>query len=113
MRGASDLDSPAGPPGHPRRRRLSGGGAARRGLLAPDGAREGRALAWHPGARGRGVGSALLDAVLQKHPEPLRLSAWDWRSDAMRLYLSRGFIRVPSWDERPRLICMERAVATA
>ncbi len=66
-----------------------------------------------PGARGRGVGSALLDAVLQEHPEPLRLSVWDWRSDAMRLYVSRGFIRVPSWDERPRLVCMERAITSA
>jgi GNAT superfamily N-acetyltransferase len=65
-----------------------------------------------PGARGRGVGSALLDAVLQEHREPVRLSVWDWRNAAIRLYLSRGFIRVPSWDARPRLICMERAEAS-
>ena len=66
-----------------------------------------------PGARGRGVGSALLDAVLQEQQEPVRLSVWDWRNAAMRLYLSRGFIRVPSWDARPRLVCMERAAASA
>jgi GNAT superfamily N-acetyltransferase len=66
-----------------------------------------------PGARGRGVGSALIDAVLQEHPEPVRLSVWDWRNEAMRLYMSRGFIRIPSWDERPRLVCMERAAAAA
>ena len=66
-----------------------------------------------PAVRGRGVGSALIDAVLEDHPEPVRLSVWDWRDDAMRLYLSRGFVRVPSWDERPRLTCMERPALSA
>jgi GNAT superfamily N-acetyltransferase len=77
------------------------------------GATEIKRLWADPGARGRGVGSALIDAVLQDHPEPVRLSVWDWRNEAMRLYMSRGFIRVPSWDERPRLVCMERAEAAA
>lgn len=78
-----------------------------------EGATEIKRLWTDPGARGRGVGSALIDAVLQEHPETVRLSVWDWRNDATRLYLSRGFTRVPSWDERPRLVCMERAAASA
>jgi len=77
------------------------------------GAMEIKRLWADPGARGRGVGSALLDAVLQEHQGLVRLSVWDWRDAAMRLYLARGFIRVPSWDERPRLVCMERAAASA
>lgn len=82
-------------------------------LKKAKGATEIKRLWADPGARGRGVGSALIDAVLQEHLEPVRLSVWDWRNDAMRLYLSRGFTLVPSWDERPRLVCMERAAASS
>ena len=60
-------------------------------------------------ARGRGVGSALTDTAIAATAGPLRLSVWDWRSAALRLYGSRGFERVASWDERPRMVCMERA----
>lgn len=60
-----------------------------------------------PSARGLGMGSALIDAILSRHTRPLRLTVWDWRDDAMRLYRSRGFIPVESWDDRPRLVCME------
>ena len=62
-----------------------------------------------PASRGLGVGSALLDAVLERHAGMVRLSVWDWRLDALRLYGSRGFREVASWDPRPRLVCMERA----
>lgn len=62
-----------------------------------------------PHLRGRGIGSALLDAVLQESPELVRLSVWAWRAQAARLYESRGFVTVPSWDPRPELVCMERA----
>lgn len=62
-----------------------------------------------PRARGRRVGSALIDAVLRDHgPGPLRLTVWDWRDDAVQLYLARGFVRAESWEDRPRLVCMER-----
>ncbi|HYH76641.1 MAG TPA: GNAT family N-acetyltransferase [Arthrobacter sp.] len=61
-----------------------------------------------PQVRGRGIGAALLDAVLQEGPGAVRLSVWDWRTAATRLYESRGFVTVPSWDGRPRLVCMER-----
>jgi GNAT superfamily N-acetyltransferase len=82
-------------------------------LKRAEGTMEIKRLWADPGARGRGVGSALLDAVLQEHQGLVRLSVWDWRDAAMRLYLARGFIRVPSWDERPRLVCMERAAVSA
>ena len=62
-----------------------------------------------PHVRGRGIGAALLDAVLQASPGVVRLSVWDWRTPATCLYESRGFVTVPSWDGRPRLVCMERA----
>lgn len=61
-----------------------------------------------PGVRGRGVGSALLDAALALAPVPIRLSVWEWRSAALRLYESRGFARVASWDVREGLVCMVR-----
>lgn len=60
-----------------------------------------------PVFRGMGVGSALIDAALRSSPSPVRLPVWDWRYDAVRLYASRGFVRVHSWDPRPRLVCME------
>ena len=61
-----------------------------------------------PSARGERVGSALLDAVLGAGDLPLRLTVWDWRDDAIRLYRKHGFASVPSWEERSRLLCMER-----
>lgn len=61
-----------------------------------------------PSARGQRVGSALLDAALCLDDVPLRLTVWDWRDDAIRLYRKRGFTSVPSWETRPRLLCMER-----
>ena len=61
-----------------------------------------------PARRGLGVGSSLLDTVVRRHVRPIRLSVWDWRHDAVRLYESRGFREVSSWDPRPRLRCMER-----
>lgn len=60
-----------------------------------------------PSARGLKVGSALIDAVLSHETRPLRLTVWDWRDDAVRLYRARGFIPVDSWEDRPRLLCME------
>ncbi|WP_136056178.1 GNAT family N-acetyltransferase [Microbacterium sp. K24] len=61
-----------------------------------------------PALRGRGIGSALLDAAVAASDGPIRLSVWDWRIGARRLYESRGFREVPSWDGRDRLVCMIR-----
>ena len=66
-----------------------------------------------PSARGLQVGSALMDAALGVHARPLRLTVWDWRVDAIRLYRKRGFVEVPSWDERDRLLCFEAAPVVA
>lgn len=67
-----------------------------------------------PEMRGRGVGSALLDAALRDAADlgasEVRLSVWEWREGAVRLYESRGFERVPSWVDRERLVCMVRSV---
>jgi GNAT superfamily N-acetyltransferase len=60
-----------------------------------------------PRARGRRVGSALIDAALSQKDLPIRLTVWERRNDAIQLYRKRGFIPVTSWDDRPRLLCME------
>lgn len=59
-----------------------------------------------PAARGRGVGSALLAAAVDGAPRPVRLSVWRWREPALSLYVRAGFEVVPSWDERPDLVCL-------
>lgn len=61
-----------------------------------------------PEVRGRGVGSGLLDAAIAAGGGAARLSVWDWRTDVIRLYESRGFVRMPSWESRERLVCMQR-----
>lgn len=61
-----------------------------------------------PSARGRGVGSALLDEALRGMNAPARLSVWRWRDDAVRLYRGRGFEVVAPWDDRADLLCLER-----
>jgi len=93
-------------------------GAAAVGCLvvtAPvDGRSEIKRLWTDPAARGRGVASGLLRAALAHAAENgvgvLRLSVWDWRTGAVALYRRFGFAVTGSWDERDRLVCMERAV---
>jgi ribosomal protein S18 acetylase RimI-like enzyme len=79
-------------------------------VLEPhDGSAEVKRLWAAPGVRGRGVGSALLDAAIAAAgPVPVTLTVWEWRTRVIRMYESRGFVRVTSWDERPRLVCMRR-----
>lgn len=72
-----------------------------------EGAREIKRLWVDPGARGLHVGSALMDAARGRRDGALRLTVWDWRHDAVRLYRARGFDVVESWDDRPRLVCMQ------
>ncbi|MFD4754897.1 MULTISPECIES: GNAT family N-acetyltransferase [unclassified Streptomyces] len=67
-----------------------------------------------PAHRGRGVGAALMataTALAREAGAPaLRLSVWSWREDALRLYERAGFHKVPSWESRPELVCLERAL---
>lgn len=65
-----------------------------------------------PDLRGRGLGSALLDAALALTAGLVRLSVWEWRAPAIRLYESRGFEPVASWDDREGLVCMMRPAET-
>jgi len=62
-----------------------------------------------PSARGRGVGSALIGEALRGVGRPVRLSVWDWREPAIRLYQRLGFVRATPWDNRERLLCLELA----
>lgn len=67
-----------------------------------------------PHVRGRGIGSALLDAAIDESGAfPVTLTVWDWRQDVIRLYESRGFERVSPWDSRPHLVCMRLATRTS
>ncbi|WP_307486502.1 GNAT family N-acetyltransferase [Microbacterium trichothecenolyticum] len=61
-----------------------------------------------PRARGHGVGATLVAAAVDGAVPPVRLSVWDWREPATRLYRRFGFEPVPSWDDRARLVCLER-----
>ncbi|MEU1514512.1 GNAT family N-acetyltransferase [Streptomyces sp. NPDC005811] len=67
-----------------------------------------------PDRRGRGVASALIGAALARAGEngvrTVGLSVWRWRTGAIALYERLGFTVVESWDDRERLVCMERAL---
>jgi ribosomal protein S18 acetylase RimI-like enzyme len=67
-----------------------------------------------PAFRGRGAATALLDAALAHAADlgadTVRLSVWQWRTGAIALYGRLGFHVTESWDERERLVCMERAM---
>ncbi len=65
--------------------------------VAPAGRRSGAgfALMADAAARGRAAGATGL-----------RLSVWDWRTDALALYAQQGFVAVPSWESRQRLVCL-------
>lgn len=62
--------------------------------------------------RGQGVGSALLDAVLAEVSGTIILTVWSWRMHARKLYESRGFTVVPSWEDRADLVCMRHGGGT-
>lgn len=84
-------------------------------VTAPvDGRCEIKRLWTTPSARGRGIASALVNAALAHAAadgvRTVRLSVWQWRTDAIGLYERLGFTVVAPWDERDRLVCMERAV---
>ncbi|MFF2364057.1 GNAT family N-acetyltransferase [Streptomyces sp. NPDC058122] len=79
-----------------------------------DGRSEIKRLWTDPDFRGRGIASSLLGAALAHAAESgtgsVRLSVWKWRTGAIALYERLGFTVTESWDDRDRLLCMERAV---
>ena len=82
------------------------------GLIVVDAATEGvseiKRFWTTPHARGRGIGSALIRAALLDLDHTVRLSVWDWRAPAITLYRRLGFVSAAPWDERERLLCLER-----
>ncbi|WP_256335988.1 GNAT family N-acetyltransferase [Microbacterium sp. cf332] len=83
-------------------------------LQAADGDVELKRLWVAPAGRRRGVAAALMSHA-REHAERsvaggLRLSVWDWRADALGLYRSQGFVVVPSWESRERLVCLRHPV---
>lgn len=85
-------------------------------LTAPgsDGAREVKRLWVKTAARRTGVAAALMDGALRRAAEDgtltVRLSVWLWRGRAIALYRGLGFETVPSWDDRPGLLCLEKTL---
>ncbi|MDQ0791719.1 GNAT family N-acetyltransferase [Streptomyces sp. B1I3] len=78
-----------------------------------DGQSEIKRLWTDPEFRGRGIASALLGAALAHAAEngvdTVRLSVWEWRTGDIALYERLGFAVTQSWEERDRLVCMQRA----
>lgn len=64
-----------------------------------------RILAVDPAARGRGIGAALVEAVLRRARElgaaRVVLSSTLGMETAQRIYQRRGFVRLPDRDWRP------------
>lgn len=82
-------------------------------VTAPaDGRVEIKRLWTRPEFRGRGVASRLVDAALDRAradgAHTVALTVWDWRGGAVALYERLGFRVAPSWEDRERLVCMER-----
>ncbi|MET9689411.1 GNAT family N-acetyltransferase [Streptomyces sp. NPDC006514] len=84
-------------------------------VAAPvDGRSEVKRLWTAPEFRGLGIARRLVGAALTHAEESglsaVRLSVWQWRAGAIALYERLGFTVTGSWDERDRLVCMERSV---
>ncbi|MEU7026273.1 GNAT family N-acetyltransferase [Streptomyces sp. NPDC046275] len=64
-----------------------------------------------PEARGRGLATALVTEALRRAVErgigPVRLSVWQWRTDALALYRRLGFRPAEPWDAREGLLFLE------
>ncbi|MGZ9935423.1 GNAT family N-acetyltransferase [Streptomyces sp. NC-S4] len=83
-------------------------------VAAPvDGSSEVKRLWTAPEFRGLGIAGRLVGAALTHAEESglraVRLSVWQWRTGAIALYERLGFTVTGSWDERDRLVCMERS----
>jgi len=73
--------------------------------ISREGEVEFRMLATHPAARGRGVGEALIHAVLERAREldarQVVMSSLEAMKTAHRLYARIGFTRLPERDWQP------------
>lgn len=80
--------------------------------LVDDGEAAIRMLGVDPGAQGRGVGRALVDACLgrarQLDRQAVLLHTTPWMPAAHRLYARLGFVRVPDrdWNPTPTIALM-------
>ncbi|MFC0625550.1 GNAT family N-acetyltransferase [Kribbella deserti] len=67
-----------------------------------------------PVARGVGLASELVECGVAEASRMgasvVGLSVWSWRKAAIGLYERLGFKVVPSWDDRPDLVCLERPI---
>lgn len=79
-----------------------------------DGSLEIKRVWTDPNHRGRHVATTLLHEAhahaVAVGAEAIRLSVWEWRTDAIALYTKAGFIEAPSWETREKLVCMTRTV---
>ncbi|MGM1018457.1 MAG: GNAT family N-acetyltransferase [Actinomycetota bacterium] len=75
--------------------------------MSTSGASEVKRFWTTPPARGRGVGTALMREAIRVAGRPVRLSVWDWREPAIRMYQNLGFVNAEPWDDREGLLCFE------
>lgn len=73
--------------------------------IGTDGQGEFRSLAVSPSARGRGVGTRLVEHIIGLSQaaglDEIVLSSAEWMTTAHRLYTRLGFVRRPELDWRP------------
>ena len=83
-------------------------------LTAPaDGLPEIKRLWTDPAYRGRGIASELLrvrSRPRRRRSDGRAAPVWAWRTGVISLYERLGFAVTESWDERERLVCMQRTL---
>lgn len=70
-----------------------------------------------PAHRGAGIAGAMVEESLaiarRRGDRGVRLTVWQWREAAIRLYERAGFAPAAQWDPRPGLVCLEREFSAA
>ncbi|MFP5360244.1 MAG: GNAT family N-acetyltransferase [Actinomycetes bacterium] len=61
--------------------------------------------------RGAGIAGTMVEEALaiarRRGDRGVRLTVWQWREAAIRLYERSGFASAARWDPRPGLVCLE------